>query len=185
MTVDAYCLPETAEFGGESYGLRTDFRTVLKILQYLDSEEYPTGFRWQVALRVFYDRPVPPQWQQAAVEFLCRFLCGGSEPEKAGPKRRDWTLDAPAIIAGVNQAAGMEVRSLEKLHWWTFLSFFHSMGPGQLSLLVGIREKLRRGEALSPAEQEFYRCNRSWVRMEKPDPEREKVEKWLAQQAVP
>ena len=50
------------------------------------------------------------------------------------------------IIADINKVAGTEVRSLSFLHWWTFLSFFHAIGEGQLSTLISIREKLRTGK---------------------------------------
>ena len=80
-----------------------------------------------------------------------------------GPKLLDWQQDADAIIAGVNKAAGQEIRSLPFVHWWTFLSWFHAMGEGQLSTLVTIREKLARGKRLEGWEKEFYRENKSRV----------------------
>ena len=173
--MDGYQLPEVAVLNGKAYGFRWDFRVILKILRYLDDREKPEWFRWQVAVRAFFTEPVPSDALQAAMAYLARFIAGGREPERPGPKLLDWELDAPAILAGVNRVAGVEVRSLPQLHWWTFLSYFHGMSEGQLSLLVGIREKLRKGEKLTPPEQEFYRCNRAWVRMERPDPEKEKL----------
>ena len=59
--------------------------------------------------------------------------------------------------------AGLEVRSLPFLHWWTFMGYFGAIGEGQLSTLVAIREKLRKGKKLESWEQDFYRQNRSRV----------------------
>lgn len=172
--MDGYKLPETATFGSEIYHIRWDFRVILKILDYLEHGDAPLCVRWQVALRMFYREPVPDGFSREAMEFLAAFIAGG-QTSAPGPKLLDWQMDAPAIIAGVNQVAGREVRSLDALHWWTFLSFFHSIGQGQLSLLVGIRDKLRKGKKLEPQEQEFYRSHGDWVRMTRPDPEKQRL----------
>jgi hypothetical protein len=83
------------------------------------------------------------------------------------PKLLDWDQDAQVIIADINKVAGTEVRSLPFLHWWTFLSFFHAIGEGQLSTLISIREKLRTGKKLEKWEQEYCRRNRSRVALPK------------------
>jgi len=177
--MDGYELPERAVLGGKEFALNTDFRLCLRLLCYLEESPLPEGLRWRVAAAAFYREPVPEGLLPAAMEYLAKFLAGGADGDRPGPKLIDWQRDASAIMAGVNQVAGMEVRAVEKLHWWTFLSFFHGIKEGQLSLLVGIRDKLRRGQKLEPHEQEFYRCNRAWVRMEKPDPEKERLQKLL------
>ena len=83
------------------------------------------------------------------------------------PKLLDWDQDAQVIIADINKVAGTEVWSLPFLHWWTFLSFFHAIGEGQLSTLISIREKLRTGKKLEKWEQEYYRKNKSRVDLKK------------------
>lgn len=176
---DLYQLPETATIGGREIPIDTDFRLCLRLLGQLETSPLPEVLRWQVAVAAFFREPIPEESLPEAMEFLAMFLSGGNKTERPGPKLLDWELDASAIMAGVNRVAGVEVRSLPKLHWWTFLSFFHSIGEGQLSLLVGIRDKLRRGQKLEAFEQAFYRENRAWVRMEKPDPEKERLEKML------
>lgn len=177
--MNGYILPETAEINGKIYPIRTDFRLMIKLLSYLDDRSKPELFRWQVALQTFYKTPIPPEDSREAMDFLAGFLSGGRKNAGTGHRCFHWQMDAPAILAGVNQVAGQEVRSLPYLHWWTFLSYFHGIGEGQLSFLVGIREKLRRGEKLTKPEQEFYRANRAWVRMEPPDPEKERLQKLL------
>ena len=39
-----------------------------------------------------------------------------------------WEQDFDMIIAPVNRIAGCEVRALEYLHWWSFLSFYQEIG---------------------------------------------------------
>ena len=79
----------------------------------------------------------------------------------------DWEQDAHAIIADVNKVAGCEVRSLPYLHWWTFLSYFQAIGEGQLSTLVSIRDKIRRGKKLEKWEQDYYRENKNRIDFKK------------------
>ena len=56
---------------------------------------------------------------------------------------------------------------MEFLHWWTFMAYFHAIGEGQLSTLVSIRDKLRRGKKLEKWEQEYYRKNKDKVDLKK------------------
>ena len=71
------------------------------------------------------------------------------------------------IVADVNKVAGTEIRALPFLHWWTFVSYFNAIGEGQLSTLVSIREKLRKGKKLEKREQEYYRKNKDKVDLKK------------------
>ena len=172
-----YRLPESACIGGKTYRLHTDFRVILQILQALEDGELPEILRWRVALGLFYDAPVPPEHWQEAMAYLAEFLrCG--QPETApGPKLLDWQQDADAVISGVNAAAGCEVRALEQVHWWTFLSWFHAMPPGQLSTVVSIRDKLRKGQKLEPWEKEFYRENKRRIDLRRRETAQEEKEK--------
>lgn len=174
--MDLYRLPDEAAFGGKTYPLNTDFRVILKIFSALTDRSLPEVLRWRVALGLFYDSPVAPEHRQEAMAYLADFLACG-ETGKPGPELIDWQYDAPAIIAGVNKAAGCEVRQLERVHWWTFLGWFHAIGPGQLSTVVAIRDKLRRGKRLEDWEREFYRENKDLVDRKTPETQAELEEK--------
>lgn len=160
-------LPETAEIGGTAYKLNTDFRDILEIMGYLDNQEMPEYLRWRIALALFYEGEIPAQDQQEAMGYLAAFISCGETDGKPGPKLLDWEQDARAIIADVNKVAGTEIRSMPYLHWWTFLSYFNAIGDGQLSTLVSIRDKLRRGKKLEQWEKDFYRENKSRVDLKK------------------
>ena len=175
--MELYQLPTRACIGNREYGLHTDFRVVLKILQTLEDPELPEVLRWRVALGLFFDSPVPFENRQEAMEYLADFLRCGQPESRPGPKLLDWRQDAPAIISGVNAAAGCEVRALKNVHWWTFLSWFHAMPPGQLSTVVSLRDKLSRGKPLEAWEKEFYRENKQAVDLKRPETEAERAEK--------
>lgn len=161
-------LPMQAVFGGESYLLHGDFRDILEIFFYFEDPDLPEYLKWQIALALFYDRQIPEGHLQEAMEFLADFLCGGRrDGEKPAPKLLDWEQDGAVIVAEVNKVAGQEIRALPFVHWWTFLSWFHAIGEGQLSTLVGIREKLRKGKKLEPHEKEYYHAHKTSVELKK------------------
>lgn len=161
-------LPETAEIGGTAYKLNTDFRDILEILGYLNDPDRPEYLRWRIAIALFYEGNIPQEHQFEAMQYLSSFISYGEiDNSTPGSKLMDWDQDALLIVADVNKVAGCEVRSLPYLHWWTFLSYFQAIGEGQLSTIVSIRDKLRKGKKLEKWEQDYYRENKSRVEFKK------------------
>lgn len=157
-------LPKQAVIGGRTYTLHTDFREILQIFSYLQNQELPEFIRWQIALALFYEEEIPDEdFSEAAAYFTDFINCGTEQTKDPGPELLNWQLDAQDIVADVNKVAGQEIRALPYLHWWTFMSWFHGIGEGNLSTLIGIRDKLHRGKKLEAFEQEYYRRNRSRV----------------------
>ncbi len=169
-------LPVSATLAGETYPHRSDFRQILTVMDILSQDGRPEIYRWYLAMSYFYERPIPKGLEGEAMAYLSEFLTCG-EPGSPGPKLLDWRQDAPEIIADINAAAGREIRALEYLHWWSFLSFFRGIGEGQLSRLVTVRDKLQRGKKLEPWEQEYYRRNRDKIRLRPPETPAEQAEK--------
>ena len=170
-------LPKTATFGDKTYGLNTDFRDILEIFSYFDKQDLPAFMRWQIALGLFYREPVLPEHRQEAMEYLACFITAGRQICHTGHKLIDWQQDGDLIIADVNRVAGTELREKPYIHWWTFLSWFHAIGQGQLSALVSVRDALHRGAKLEPWQKDYYRDNRSRVLLQKPLTEEEIAQK--------
>lgn len=148
--------------------INADFRDILEIFSYLNDPSLPDFIRWEIALALFYTQPIPQQHRQQAAQALADFISYGTDQTAApGPKLLDWQQDAPLILGDVNRVAGQEIRQLPFVHWWTFLSWFHAVGEGQLSTVVAIRDKLARGKKLESWEQSFYRENRQKVDLKK------------------
>lgn len=163
-----WVLPQQAVFGGVRYPIHSDYRDVLEIFSYFDDPDLPEYLKWRIALALFYEGEIPEEHLQEAMAFLAEFLKGGrQETDKPAPKLLDWEQDAGVIVAEVNKVARQEIRALQYVHWWTFLSWFHGIGEGQLSLLVGIREKLRKGKKLEPHEKDYYREHKAQVDLKK------------------
>ena len=161
-------LPEALEVAGRSEPIRADFREVLEVIRLLDDSAEPPEARAYLAMGLFYRKfaAIPLAARQPAMEAMLRFLAGGEEDNRpAGPRMIDWQQDLPLIVADVNKVAGCEIRALPFVHWWTFLAWFGAIGEGQLSAVVAVRDKLRRGKKLEEWEREFYRRNRARVEL--------------------
>lgn len=165
--MNLWSLPMSADIGGETYAINADFRDVLEIIGILNDSSRPDFLRWQIAIGLFYDRDIPRRFQKEAMEWLSSFISYGSDDKKPGPKLIDWNQDAQIIVGDVNKVAGMEIRSARFLHWWTFLSYFYSVGEGQLSTIVSIRSKKKKGKKLEKWEETYYRENRDRIDFKK------------------
>lgn len=179
-------LPTQATIGGRVYSLHCDFRDMLEIISYFEDPDLPDFLKWEIALALFYEGELPPEHRQEGIAYFQSFFSYGA-PDTPQEKLFDWQQDAQAIIADVNQVAGREIRGESFVHWWTFLSWFHAIGQGQLSSLVAIRRKLRQGEKLEPWEQAFYRDHRAQVELKprysiEEKAEQERLERLLRQE---
>lgn len=164
--MNRWSLPERLEIAGHEYAINADFRDVLEVIRWLNDPEENERVRLYVALCLFYDGfdAIPAKEQQQAAERMMEFIAGGKKEEgPAGPRLLDWEQDQGMIVADVNKVAGCEIRALPFVHWWTFLSWFGGIGEGQLSTVVGIRQKLKRGKKLEPWEREYYRQHKADV----------------------
>ena len=79
----------------------------------------------------------------------------------------DWNKDLKFIIPPINKILKKEIRSLDYLHWWTFLSAFSEIGECHFSHIINIRNKKNSGKKLEKFEKEFYYANKKDIDMEK------------------
>lgn len=182
---DGWTLPKAVEVGDKYWEIEADFRDILEIIEWLEHPQEPEMVRSYVSLTLFYkefDRMPKELWNQA-VEKMLWFIGGGiTDDSPAGPKLLDWKQDRFLIVADVNRVAGCEIRALPFLHWWTFLAWFHGIGEGQLSTVVSIRDKLRRGKKLETWEREYYQRNKSKVDLKRRyTPEEQRQQEQLKQ----
>ena len=163
--MNSWYLPRTAVIGGREYKLRCDFRDVLKLFSYFSDPDLADVLKWQIALMLFYEGEIPPEHRYEAMVFLSNFITCGKKETANSPRLIDWEQDANIIIGEVNRVAGCEIREKAFIHWWTFLSYFHAIGEGQLSFLVSLRQKRLRGERLTDWEARYFRENRETVEL--------------------
>jgi len=161
-------LPTALNINGVERAIRSDFRVALLIFQAYNDPELNDREKTLAMLDCLYEdlESIPAEDIEEAINKAIWFLDGGMEDigTKRNPKKIiDWEQDEQMIFSAVNKIAGKEVRSLEYLHWWTFLGYFNEIGESLLSTVINIRQKKNKGKKLEKYEQEFYRENKSLI----------------------
>lgn len=168
--MEKWVLPKTADIGGVVYQIHSDYRDILEIIDVLNNEEEDGETRMVIALALFYERfdDMPRPDYPEALRYLFDFIaCGTETGGGTGSKLMDWDQDYPIISAEINRVAGYEIRQAAYLHWFTFLGYFNCIGEGQLSTIVSIRDKKRRGKKLEKWEQEYYKEHKAQIDLRK------------------
>ena len=161
-------LPTTLEVGGKEYAIRTDYRVALDILLALTDIELDDYNKAMEALDCLYVDAIQPEDYQEALAKCYWYLRGGEdEREQKQPQLVAWEQDFNLIAAPISKVIGQDVRGMEYLHWWSFLSAYMSIGDCLFAQVVGIRDKKARGKRLEKADQEFYRRNRDLIDIKK------------------
>ena len=162
-----YTLPTSVTIGETEYGIRSDYRAVLEICTALSDPELSERDKGAVVLTIFYPdaEKIPPESYQEAIRRCFWFInCGDdTEPAHKRPKLMDWDQDFRYIVSPVNRVLGAEVRSLEYLHWWTFIAAYYEIGECLFAQIVRIRDQKAKGKPLDKADAEWYHNNRELV----------------------
>lgn len=161
-------LPTSVEVCSTKYEIRSDYRAVLDICTALSDPELDDQDRAEAALVIFYPAfdEMPPEHYEEAVRLCFWFInCGDEEQSRKAPKLVDWEQDFKYIVAPINRVAGGEVRSLDYMHWWTFIAAYYEIGDCTFAQIVRVRDLLSRGKALDKSDREWYRQNRHLVDM--------------------
>lgn len=180
----AWNLPVSADIGGRKYEVNADYRDVLEVIGVLQDVDKNDQLKVYVALSLFYEdfEAMPAEDYEEALRWLFDFIALGEDGDGTNqPKVFDWEQDALIIVAEINKVAGVEIRNMPFLHWWTFIAYFNGIGEGQLSFVVSLREKIRKGQKLEKHEREYYRHNRSRVdlKIKTTKAEDEILDKWM------
>lgn len=170
-------LPTSLTIGGAEYEIRSDYRAALDILAALSDPELSREDKVLVALTILYPgfEDMPPEHYQEAVEKCYWFIdCGSTETaDRKQPRLVDWEQDFQYIVAPINRVTGREIRSVEYMHWWTFIAAYYEIGDCTFAQIVRIRNLKAKGKKLDKQDQEWYRQNRHLVDFKTPYTETE------------
>lgn len=166
-----YSLPTSITVDGREFHITNngDFRMVLDCFNALNDEELGEDYRVLASLLIFFEdfndlldlNENQEILEDLVMEMYKFFNCGQLTPPGATVNTPviDWELDSQLIFAAINNVAHYEIRSIEYLHWWTFMGYFLSIGESVLSNVVSIRNKIVKGKKLEKWEKEFKRDN--------------------------
>lgn len=161
-----YDLPTSLEINGAEYEIRSDYRAVLDIMAALSDKEIDDFDRAEAVFTIFYPgfEDMPQSDYEEATRQCFWFIRGGEEePKRPSPKLVSWEQDFRYIVSPVNKVIGRDIRSMDYLHWWTFLAAYMEIGDCLFSQIVNIRNKQAIGRPLDKSEREFYKKNRDIV----------------------
>ena len=100
--------------------------------------------------------------------------------KKPGSARTmDWEQDESILFPAINKIAGFETRSVEYLHWWTFMGYFMEISTdGVFGSVLRLRQKKKnRKTPLDKTEKEFWNANRELCEIKPKLSEEEKAAK--------
>lgn len=165
-------LPTTVTIKDREFGIRDDgdYRMVLDVFSALQDIDIPKKERMITAIVIFYDgfsldnvfekAESSEIMEELATKMFDFISCGQTNMgNKTNHKLIDWEQDEQLIASAVNNVANMEIRTVDYMHWWTFMGHYISVGESVLSTVVQIRSKLVEGKKLEKHEQEFRKKN--------------------------
>lgn len=149
-------LPKSLEIDGRDYEINSDFRVALLIFKAYNDSELSNYEKAAVCLKCLY-KEIPENAEEALKKAVW-FLDGGDMPKskQAPSPMMDWEQDQYIIFPALNKVAGYEIRSVNYLHWWSFLGLFNEIDEGLYSQVMNIRAKKAKGKKLEKWEREFY-----------------------------
>lgn len=178
-----YSLPTCLEIGGKEYEIRSDYRAALDIFAALSDPDLSDEDKAEAALTIFYPDfdDMPPEDYVDALKACFEFLNGGREDKgHKGPQLVSWEQDFEYIAAPISRVTGRDIRGLDYLHWWSFLSAYMEIGDCLFAQIVRIRNKRAKGVKLTKEESKWFRENRDLVNIQKTysENERDVLKSW-------
>lgn len=183
-----YELLTEIEIAGRPYQIRNlgDYRMILDVFSVLEDPELEQRERIISALIIFYedlndieDVLNLPDIEEATTKMFDFF--NGFKPESGRKARKliDWEGDSELICAAINKVSGKEIRQEKYIHWWTFLSYYMSVGECILSTVVGIRGKMVEGKSLEKWERDYRNDNPQYFSWNHKTADEIDAEEWL------
>lgn len=144
-------LPTNVEVDGQRYVVDSDFRTCLRVILAFEDPELTNAEKQMVMLENLYPT-LPENVTEAFTQGLWFLDGGGSPDDKNGSEngRRVYSFekDAPYIFSAFRQTHGIDLETIDYLHWWKFLYLFMDLGESTFFIrLVGLRKRLADGTA--------------------------------------
>lgn len=162
-------LPQTLNINGRAYKIRSDYRDILQIIAAFGDKELSDEEKAYVCLKRLFVamESIPKSDYQDAYEAAVTFIECHISDRKPSPKVVNWEKDEQLIFPAINKVAGMEVRAVSYMHWWTFLGYFQSIDREDIwGFILTIRQKRAKGKKLEKYEKDFLNANRDICEVE-------------------
>lgn len=165
-------LPTSLEVGGRLFALNTDFRTWIEWLRCYREEAIASYCIFEG------ERPDGTGWVPAALEFA---QSENATPRKSGEATRetfDFILDGDYLVGSFMQAYGINLATVEGLHWHVFLALFRSLPEGtKMAEIMGYRG-WSKNDAKKKMEKRYEEAQRMWRLPPKKTAESKAIIEW-------
>lgn len=145
-------LGELPEFGKSSgLEMRTDFRESVKFELLMQDAEISEEDKIMLTLNLyFYDPETISDIERAIEDVLWFYRCGKPLKKSEGSKNEDieekqkriysYEFDDDYIYSAFMEQYGIDLNSIEYLHWWKFRALFNSLNEDtQFARIMGYR----------------------------------------------
>ncbi len=128
-------LPETVNISGKEYKIITDFREWIRFIDMMNDKELPPDLKVMFTLSMFPGGlSLPDVELKDLLKSFSLFLACKTEtedddtaadsdddnPPPRKPQILSYSVDAPYIIAGFMQDYGIDLLTVDYMHWWKF-----------------------------------------------------------------
>lgn len=171
--------PESVEINDIEYQIDADFRNCIKFEQLMFDTEISDDMRGILALRLFYPE-IPPNIAEAFKKIIWLYGCGEETTRSKfgkgnGKKVYSYEHDGGYIFAAFLADYGIDLESINYLHWWKFHALFNSLRPeNTIVKIMGYRAADIR--KLKGEQKNFYRDMQRLYALPKPRDETEKLD---------
>lgn len=169
MNILTEALPDAVAIGDQVVAIDPDWRAALRVICAFEDPDLTPAEKAAVLLDNLY--PEPPADLEAALAQGVRFLNGGADGGAAadGPRLYSFQRDAALIFAAFRQTHGIDLATVEGLHWWAFLALFADLGADTAFCgLVSLRKRVKSGKA-TKEERRLYRELEAQAELPEPD----------------
>lgn len=166
----------SVEINGVEYEILTDFRTWIEFETLMQSD-LESGDKILEALQLVF--PVLPDNINGAIDRLLWFYRCGKEPAEYKSKKQDdiysYEQDDGYIYSAFLEQYGIDIQTVEYMHWWKFKNLFTSLGTEtQIVKIMGYRS-IDISSKMSNEQREFYQEMKRVYALPKSQTEKEKM----------
>lgn len=127
--------PDSVHIRGEEVAIITDFREYIRLLDMLKCEELNAMQKMALLSQYFLDEI---EIDKEAISALTAFVVMDfdsdkdseeDEPDQHGPSKNlfSYGIDYPFILSGFLRDYGIDLETVEYLHWWKFRMLFDGL----------------------------------------------------------
>lgn len=155
-------LSTAVEIDGEIYELDTDFRTCLTIIMAFEDMELTNYEKQMVMLELLY-KEIPENTREAC-RLAVKFLDCGEDPETkishddGSGRLYSFNQDAKYIYSAIKQSHGVDLETVDYLHWWKFSYMFLDLREDCFfNKLIHLRRQKNLGKLTKEEKELYYR----------------------------